>query len=305
VARARAVELGEGGAAGGVQGARVGGGAQGEVDVALKLESPPCPWEWYLCRAVQGRVPPAARAAFLDPHALLLGAGASVLVMPRGRHGSVQDLLNLFLRRGQRPEESVVMHLAAALLRTLGALHAARVLHNDIKPDNLLVALPEPGAGGDENAAPAVGVQLIDFGRGVDLELLPPGSRLRGDCGTDAFRCVEMREGEEWVWQADAYGAAGVVHCLLFGEYMDVERVVEGATGRARLRIKAAFRRYWAEEVWGEFFSTLLNHVDDAAPPPWEALALRFEAHLAGREAARALRAELSKLAAELMDQRS
>lgn len=32
---------------------------------------------------------------------------------------------------------------------------------------------------GDENAAPSLGLQLIDFGRGVDLELLPPGTLLQ------------------------------------------------------------------------------------------------------------------------------
>ena len=32
--------------------------------------------------------------------------------------------------------------------------------------------------------------------------------------------------------QADAYGAAGAVHCLLFGDYMEVDRVqdAEGET---------------------------------------------------------------------------
>lgn len=33
--------------------------------------------------------------------------------------------------------------------------------------------------GADENAAPTVELQLIDFGRSVDLELLPPGALLQ------------------------------------------------------------------------------------------------------------------------------
>jgi hypothetical protein len=54
---------------------------------------------------------------------------------------------------------------------------------------------------------------------------------LQGDSGTDAFRCVEMREGQPWLWQADSYGAAATVHTLLYGRYMEVERVRENATG--------------------------------------------------------------------------
>lgn len=38
---------------------------------------------------------------------------------------------------------------------------------------------PSPPAGDDENACPALGLQLVDFGRGVDLELLPPGALLQ------------------------------------------------------------------------------------------------------------------------------
>ena len=79
-------------------------------------------------------------------------------------------------------------------------------------------------------------------GRELGLRARPPALTLRahaprcasspqGDSGTDSFRCVEMREGRPWVWQADAYGVAATVHCLLYGRYMEVERVQEQATG--------------------------------------------------------------------------
>lgn len=40
-----------------------------------------------------------------------------------------------------------------------------------------------------------------------------------------------MREGRPWVWQADAYGTASTAHTLLFGQYMEVERVRDSTTG--------------------------------------------------------------------------
>lgn len=55
--------------------------------------------------------------------------------------------------------------------------------------------------------------------------------RLQGDSCTDAFRCVEMREGTPWLWQADAYGVAACAHTLLHGRYMQVERVRDSCTG--------------------------------------------------------------------------
>ncbi|EFN53840.1 hypothetical protein CHLNCDRAFT_135925 [Chlorella variabilis] len=283
--------------------ARVFQGVDGDCgDVALKLEGPPCPWEWYVCKALAARVPPAARRHFVDPSALLLGAKASVLVAPLGPHGSLQDLVNAYLARQQAPPEALAMHFAVQLLRIMREMHAAHVVHTDIKPDNLLVTVESgEGPGGNEAPGPALGLQLIDFGRALDLDLLPAGALLQGDSGTDSFRCVEMREGRPWVWQADAYGVAATVHCLLYGRYMEVERVQEQATGAVSLRLCEPFKRHWAAELWGPFFSLLLNHTDVDTPPSVEGLISAFEARLSGsREAARQLRQEMSRAAALL-----
>ena len=64
------------------------------ADVALKWEAPPCPWELYVGRALEARLPPHARPCALAPTSLLLGERASLLVAPLGAHGSLQQLLN-------------------------------------------------------------------------------------------------------------------------------------------------------------------------------------------------------------------
>ena len=63
-------------------------------------------------------------------------------------------------RAAQRMSEALALHFAAAALRCVGALHGCAMLHGDLKPDNFLLA-------------PSGGLQLIDFGRAVDLALLP------------------------------------------------------------------------------------------------------------------------------------
>ncbi len=56
----------------------------------------------YICKALASRLPDAAaRARFVDPSALLLGARSSMLVAPLGPHGSLQELVNAYLARGQ------------------------------------------------------------------------------------------------------------------------------------------------------------------------------------------------------------
>jgi checkpoint serine/threonine-protein kinase len=107
-----------------------------------------------------------------------------------------------------------------------------------------------------------------------------------------------MREERPWLWQADAYGAAGVIHCLLFGEYMEVERVMN-AEGSTFLRIKHAFRRYWQGEMWDTVFNKLLNWtcLDAGAPPPWTELATMLETFLdSSKDGQRKEQIELNKL---------
>ena len=57
----------------------------------------------------------------------------------------------------------------------------------------------------------------------------PLVSCLQGDSHTEAFRCIEMQEQREWLYGVDAYGIAAVAHCLLFGDYMAVEKATDAA----------------------------------------------------------------------------
>lgn len=72
------------------------------------------------------------------------------------------------------------------------------------------------------------------------------------------------------------------------------------SAGATFLRLQRPFKRQWAGELWQEFFHVLLNCGNGSQPPPVSALLGRFEAHLAGREAARRQRQELARLAAML-----
>jgi checkpoint serine/threonine-protein kinase len=69
---------------------------------------------------------------------------------------------------------------------------------------------------------PNRGLKLIDYGRSIDLKLYPEGTKFKGDSHTDSFRCIEMQQGKPWTFQIDIFGICAVVHCLLFGNYMEV-----------------------------------------------------------------------------------
>jgi len=265
-----------------------GGISSDGSEIALKLEYPPCPWEWLLCKALEGRVAPE-KSALLGPSMMLLSENFSVIVMPKGEHGTLQDLLNRFLGASLQMDQSMTAKISLGIFMAMKQLHESKIVHNDIKPDNILCHVAEEGND--------VTVSLIDIGRGVDLELLPSKTVLFGDSSTESFRCVEMREHTPWLWQADTYAVACVIHCMIFGQYMEVDRVKDEMTGETFIRSRSKLPRTY-DKVWEDVFKALLNcsSVSPETPPDWRNLCMQMENLLAKTDVAKRLQTELKKL---------
>ena len=262
---------------------------------AVKVqESRYAKWEFVIARRLLERLPPEASAAvaWAQPTALhLLGgrdragedATMGVLVMPFGEHGTLQDVLNSYLRDGKQMHETLVMYYAVELLRLVEWIHGAGIVHADLKPDNLLLrnggddwcdwAPHRPGSWAEK------GLALIDYGRAIDLLMYPEEAAFIGDAGAEAFRCVEMQQGKPWTYQADCYAIASTIHCLLYGAYMEVE-LTPGTMNTYRQR--QPLRRYWKTELWEVIFDRLLNQATESTPPPLGSLRSLLEEQMRG-----------------------
>jgi checkpoint serine/threonine-protein kinase len=255
---------------------------------AIKMESPPTPWEFHMMRLAHTRLGPQHRAtaslsAALEMH---LYQDECFLVLPFHPHGTLLDVVN-FCRSepSGAMDELLVMFFTIELLRTVEAMHAKQLLHGDLKPDNCLLRLDHllqqhsssqlsssqgpseselsarwhsSGSGGWSSR----GLTLIDFGRGIDMRSFAPDVQFIADWKTSAQDCAEMREGRPWTWQIDYHGLAGVVHCLLFGKYVETVRCDSGGLGTQagrRYKIREGLKRYWQTEIWSECFDVLLN----------------------------------------------
>lgn len=71
-------------------------------------------------------------------------------------------------------------------------------------------------------------LQLIDFGRSIDMSLLPPGTSFTKVVNTDGITCTEMREARPWREHIDYFGVAAVSYCLLFQNYIETVKVSHG-----------------------------------------------------------------------------
>ncbi|MQM15945.1 hypothetical protein Taro_048899 [Colocasia esculenta] len=102
------------------------------------------------------------------------------------------------------------------------------------------------------------GLCLVDWGRGVDLSLFPAGTQFTGDSRTSGFRCIEMQENKLWTYQVDTYGLCVIVHMMLHGSYMCIEKKAN-SDGSYHYQPKTHLKRYWNVDLWKNLFSTLLN----------------------------------------------
>jgi checkpoint serine/threonine-protein kinase len=172
-------------------------------------------------------------------------------------------------------DEILAMWCTVELLRTVEALHARNLIHGDLKADNILVRLDDPGVEMDwsptywANGAhgwDSKGVCLIDFGRGIDMRHFKPDVGFLADWKTTDADCNEMRELRPWTYQIDYYGLAGIIHSLLFGKYMETINDKQpgaatglGAASAKSYRIRETLKRYWQTDIWASAFDLLLN----------------------------------------------
>ena len=169
---------------------RVGEGATGVVyraegDVAVKVLRNTDP-------VVAKRFVREARlAATIESRHLvrILDVGDGFFVMPYYPRGSLAEALPLAVDQ--------VVRAAAEIAQALDALHAAGIVHRDVKPSNVLL-------GGD-------GAVLADFGlaRGVDSTQLTHDGQL---LGTAHYLAPELIEGAVATPASDVYAFACLVY---------------------------------------------------------------------------------------------
>jgi eukaryotic-like serine/threonine-protein kinase len=99
-----------------------------------------------------------------------------------------------------------LIDLGRQLMLGLAAVHAARVVHCDIKPSNIVLAL---------DSARAVLVKIVDFG--ICERQRPPGKRSQNVVGTPSYMAPERIEGFYSDPRADLYSAGAVLYEALTG----------------------------------------------------------------------------------------
>ncbi|KAH8159605.1 hypothetical protein CIB48_g8645 [Xylaria polymorpha] len=251
---------------------------------ALKMEQPPTAWEFFMMRLAADRLGPQHRAttSISAAHELHLYQDECFLLLPFHPYPTLLSVVNFFREQPSSiMDETLAMFFTIELLRTVEALHSKQIMHGDLKVDNCLLRLDEAPASLSQSQSQSQsqalsnqwfadgsggwstrGVVLIDFGRGIDMRAFEKDVQFIADWKTTKEDCAEVREGRPWTWQLDYHGLAGIVHCLLFGKYIETVRADQGGLGTAagrKYKIRESFKRYWQTDIWTDCFDVLLN----------------------------------------------
>ncbi|XP_075155017.1 bub1-related kinase [Haematobia irritans] len=226
--------------------------------VAMKQENPSNLWEYYICLEIRDRIlVEEMLPAYMSVDYALIGNNSSILISTFSQYGSLISVCNKIKKYTMKNvDEYVVMVMVNELLEIIDHLHAVSLIHADIKADNFLLMkhLKYPSR---ERS-----LQLIDFGVSIDMKQFKPNQTFSYIHNDNSFKCVEMRENRPWTYQLDLFGLAGVIHVLLFGKYMDVEKKPSGIWMH-----KTRTPRYFNKTLWDTIFTALLNIRDCKSMP--------------------------------------
>ncbi|KAI7874231.1 hypothetical protein K492DRAFT_211693 [Lichtheimia hyalospora FSU 10163] len=217
--------------------------------LALKVESVMCnAWEFYIMRQAAQRCKEPSHVVTV--HSYYGYNMTSFMVMDLAKHGTLLDILNEHRLKHltSAMAESRALGIIIELLDALCDLHAAGIIHGDVKMENVVVV--ESSTKGDQ-------IAFIDFGRAMDLTLVSPNVRIYPRWRPVKPGTIDPPISPPWLpWALDYWGLAGIAHWLLFGHQIRVHKV---AQPKPRWVLKEHIKRYWHKTFWDDFFDKLMN----------------------------------------------
>ncbi|XP_029454371.1 mitotic checkpoint serine/threonine-protein kinase BUB1 beta [Rhinatrema bivittatum] len=212
--------------------------------VAIKVDSQPDPWDFYIHLQLKERLGVEFQEEFEKCSCFLYQDGYVMLY----REMTCNSILGII--GDVTLSQNVVMVLAYHLLRLVEKLHTAEIIHGNLYPQTLFLVdgIPEILAC-DKNTSI---LKLVDFSHSVDMKLQPSAS-LSDFPVAETEQAQQILSEQSSPYQVDLLGIAQIVHLLLHGEHLQVHQE------DYKWKLNQTVPKYASSELWARFFERILN----------------------------------------------
>ncbi|KAI9029056.1 kinase-like domain-containing protein [Phycomyces nitens] len=221
--------------------------------IALKVQSPPHPLEFYILQQLAQRLP-CPDLLVVRAHAIYIYRSSSLMLLDHVNGNTLLDSLNSTRAHTHQPglAEPLALLLSMALLEAVLAIHRAGIVHGDLKLDNVLMSWDsQPKAVYTPRDPFWHPIRLIDFGRSLDLSLWPKNIRCLGTWPPQPHDMPDITT-KPWSPKAiDYWAVASMAHLLLFGQPLK------------NPELRRPIKRYWHSTLWDSFFESLFRASDN------------------------------------------
>ena len=163
----------------------------------------------------------------------------------------LKDLINWHVKKDESFPYWFVIYLTLEMLYIIDYLHKCKIIHADIKADNLLIdKLPDSIEYFDPSRTKCL--VLIDFNRSIDLSMLPSEAEFNAKTDNKSLLCVEMKSNKNWTYQIDYFGILSSIHCIIFKKYMNTY------SENGKNKISCSIPRNF-DKLFSSLFDTYLN----------------------------------------------
>lgn len=219
-------------------------------NVAIKIQSPPCPWEYYIMKELKRRTN-EFNNMFISPISCYLSPKYSLIEMQYYTESySLLEIVNCYRCFSKKLPEVISLFYTLEMIKCLEILHNCEIIHGDFKADNILVCF--------ENKNQAVPIiKAIDFGRSIDLSLITNIPSERDDIASSF--CKHLSNELPWNQNIDYLYLVESLYLLLFLEYP--QKPYPSKNNFLNI-ISSKIPRYFQKSLWLEMFTSFVNNVE-------------------------------------------